>query len=190
MRLIVETARDLGRPVSVHASTPEGMRRAVLAGAATIEHGNDGTAEISALMARHGVALCPTLAAGDATSQYGGWRKGQDAEPASIRRKRESFRLALDAGVTIAAGSDVGVFPHGYNVRELELMVAYGMAPMQVLRSATSVNARVLRLDSAVGRIAIGLRADLIGVEGDPSRDIGALRRVRLVVKDGRLVGR
>ncbi len=119
MRLIVDTAKSLNRPVVVHASTPEGMRRAILAGAATIEHGDGGTAEIFKLMAERGVALCPTLAAGDATSQYGGWRKGQDPEPAGIRRKRESFKLAMDAGVIIASGSDVGVFPHGENTERI-----------------------------------------------------------------------
>jgi imidazolonepropionase-like amidohydrolase len=146
MTLIVETASSIGRPVVVHASTVEGMKRAVLAGARTIEHGDGGTAEVFKLMAEKGVALCPTLAAGDATSQYGGWKKGTDPEPAGIRRKRESFKLALDNGVTIAAGSDVGVFPHGDSVRELELMAAYGMSPLAVLKSATSVNARVLRM--------------------------------------------
>jgi imidazolonepropionase-like amidohydrolase len=185
MNLIVQTATSLGRPVVVHASTPEGMRRAVRAGARTIEHGDGGTADVFALMASAGVALCPTLAAGDATSQYGGWKKGVDPEPANIRRKRDSFKAALAAGVPIAAGSDVGVFPHGDSARELELMVAYGMKPIEALRSATSVNARVLRMESQIGRVAQGLLADLVAVNGDPIADVSALRRVTMVMKGG-----
>ena len=185
MKLIVDTARSLGRSVVVHASTPEGMRRAVLAGAETIEHGDGGTPEIFRMMKDAGVALCPTLAAGDATSQYGGWKKGQDPEPARIANKRASFKAALDAGVTIASGSDVGVFPHGDNARELELMAAYGMSPIDALRAATSVDARVLHMESQIGRVAPGLFADLIAVEGDPSQDISALRQVKFVMKNG-----
>jgi imidazolonepropionase-like amidohydrolase len=190
MSLIVQTARSIGRPVVVHSSTAEGMRRAVMAGAETIEHGDSGTAEIFKLMADHGVALCPTLAAGDATSQYAGWKKGVDPEPAGIRRKRDSFALALSAGVTIASGSDVGVFPHGENARELELMVAYGMTPAAALKAATAVNARVLHLDGQVGRVAQGLQADLVAVMGDPTKDISATRRVQLVIKSGAIVKR
>src|ERR1043165_830275 len=171
MALIVQTAKSIGRPVVVHSSTAEGMRRAVMAGAETIEHGDNGTAEIFKLMAEKGVALCPTLAAGDATSQYGGWKKGTDPEPAGIRRKRDSFKLALDSGVTIAAGSDVGVFPHGESARELELMVAYGMSPLATMKSATSVNARVLKMENQVGRVAQGLLADLVALDGDPTKD-------------------
>ena len=190
MNLIVLTASSIGRPVVVHSSTPEGMRRAVMAGARTIEHGDGGTAEIFKLMAAQGVALCPTLAAGDATSQYGGWKKGTDPEPAGIRRKRESFKLALDSGVTIAAGSDVGVFPHGESARELELMVAYGMPALAALKSATSVNARVMKMETQVGRIAPGLLADLIAVAGDPAADISATRKVSFVMKGGVVVRR
>ena len=185
MKLIVQTASSIGRPVVVHASTPEGMTRAVMAGAETIEHGDGGTAEVFKLMAERKVALCPTLAAGDATSQYGGWKKGTDPEPANIRRKRESFGRALAAGVTIAAGSDVGVFPHGDNARELELMVAYGMTPLAALASTTSVNARVMHLETQIGRVAQGLQADLVAVAGDPSKDISSVRRVQLVMKAG-----
>ena len=130
-------------PVAAHASTAEGMRRAVLAGVETIEHGDGGTPEVFRLMAERKVALCPTLAAGDAIAQYGGWKKGVDAEPARLARKRATFRAALDAGVTILSGSDVGVFAHGDNARELALMVDYGMSPLDAVRSATSVAARV-----------------------------------------------
>src|SRR5438876_349430 len=108
MKLAVETAKNAGVPVAVHATTPEGMRRAILAGAETIEHGDGGTPEIFKLMKEHNVALCPTLAAGDATSQYAGWVKGQGREPQGISRKQASVKAALDAGVTILSGRDVG----------------------------------------------------------------------------------
>jgi imidazolonepropionase-like amidohydrolase len=190
MNAIVNTAKTLGRPVAVHSSTPEGMRRAVLAGAETIEHGDGGTPEIFKLMAEKGVALCPTLAAGHATSQYAGWVPGQGQEPAGVQRKRESFKAALAAGVTIASGSDVGVFTHGDNAREIELMVQYGMNAIDALKSATSVDAKVLHMENQIGRVAQGLQADLVAVDGDPTKDMSVLHKVKLVLKAGAIVKR
>jgi imidazolonepropionase-like amidohydrolase len=185
MKLAVETAKSAGVPVAVHTSTPEGMRRATLAGAETIEHGDGGTADVFKLMAEHKVALCPTLAAGDATTQYGGWKKGQQPEPQNIARKRASFKAALDAGVTILSGSDVGVFTHGDNAREIEIMVDYGMPVAAAVKSATSVAARVLHMENQIGQVKQGLFADLIAVDGDPTKEVAALRRVTFVMKNG-----
>jgi len=188
LRSAVEIAESSGRHVVVHAATAEGMRRATLAGAVNIEHGDNGTEDVFRLMAERGVAFCPTLAAGDATQQYSGWRKGVDPEPARIRAKRASFKRALDAGVTICNGSDAGVFAHGDNARELELLVDYGMTPLQAMRTATSVTAKVLRMEDRIGAIREGLLADLVAVEGDPTRSIRDARNVRWVMKAGTVV--
>jgi imidazolonepropionase-like amidohydrolase len=187
LRRIVEVARSTGRYVVAHASTPEGMRRAIEAGVETIEHGNQGTPEVWKLMVERNVALCPTVAAGDATAQYAGWKKGIDPEPPGIAAKRQSFKAALAAGVTMCFGGDVGVYAHGDNVRDLEVMVDYGLPLVDGIRIATSGNAKLFHLDDRVGSIKPGLLADLIAVEGDPTKDIKALRRVKLVMKDGKI---
>lgn len=186
MRGAVEVAHSAGRIAVAHASTAEGMRRAVMAGVDTIEHGDGGTPEVFRLMRERGVAYCPTLAATDAISRYRGWN-GQAPEPESVRTKRTSFAAALAAGVPICMGGDVGVFAHGDNAREMELMAADGMRPADVLIAATSGNARAFHLTDR-GAMQAGLLADLVAVEGDPTADVSAVRRVRLVMKGGEVV--
>ncbi|MDO7845492.1 amidohydrolase family protein [Hymenobacter sp. M29] len=185
LTLIVQTARSAGRGVVAHASTPEGMRRAVLAGVETIEHGDEGTLEVFQLMKKRGVALCPTVAASDAIAQYKGWHNGQGPLPPRLQQKHLSMQAALKAGVTLALGGDVGVFAHGDNAREMELLVRdYGLTPLQVLRQATSGNAQIFHLADR-GSIRPGLLADLVAVAGDPTQDVAAVRQVQLVMKGG-----
>lgn len=184
--LIVKTAASSGRQVVAHAATPEGMRRATLAGVRTVEHGDGGTKEVFELMRERGVALCPTIAAGDAITQYRGWKKGIDPEPERIQQKRKSVQLALESGVEIVAGGDVGVFTHGENAVELELMVDYGMPPLEVLKTVTSGNANVFGL-SDLGRIKTGLLADLVAVQGKPHEHISDTRNVKMVMKGGKI---
>src|SRR5437867_4350406 len=170
LKLAVEVAKSAGIPVSAHSTSTEGARRAILAGVETIEHGDGLTPELFRLMKERGVALCPTLSI---------------ASPSAMENKKIVFKQALDSEVTIASGSDVGDFAHGDNEREIETMVAWGMPIIDALRSATSIDARVLHMEDKIGRVRTGLFADLIAVEGDPTKDLSTLRRVRFVMKDG-----
>ncbi len=184
---MVDAATSAGSYVVAHASTPEGIRRAVMAGVETIEHGDGGTREVFDLMKEKNVALCPTLAAGHAIERYRGWDPQNDPDTDRIRNKKRSFQTALESGVTIAFGGDVGVYPHGENYRELELMVDYGMSAQGALRSATRTNAKAFHLEN-LGEIKEGFTADLIAVKGDPTKDIRLMREVRFVMKDGAVI--
>ncbi len=185
IKVVVEVARLAGRPVAAHATTRPGMLNAANAGVATIEHGDGGDAEVFQLMARRGVALCPTLTINEALGRVRGEEGNGVAGSPRLAKATLALREALKAGVTIINGSDVGPFRHGEGGRELQLMVEAGMPAPDALRAATSVAARVLKVDDKVGAIKPGLLADLIAVEGDPTRDIAAVRRVRLVLKEG-----
>jgi len=186
LRALVEESHSAGRPVAAHATTPEGMRRAVLAGVDTIEHGYGGTEEVFRLMAEKGVAYLPTLTAAEAYAEYfDGYKPGQGALPAQLERALKAFKLALDNKVTIGLGSDVGVFAHGTSYRELEWMVRGGMTPVQALLSATSGNAKIVRMTDKLGSIRSSLYADLIAVSGDPTKDVTVLRKVSFVMKEG-----
>ena len=183
----VAVAHDAGRLAAAHATTAEGMRRAALAGVDTIEHGYGGTPAVFKLMHDKGIALCPTLGASEAYARYfQGWN-GQEPAPESVEENRRSFQLAMKAGVPICMGGDVGVFAHGKNWLEMEAMQRAGMSPAQVMIAATSGNARIFHLTDR-GAIRPGLLADLVAVEGDPTRDVSAVEHVRLVMKGGEVV--
>jgi imidazolonepropionase-like amidohydrolase len=184
LRAAVEAAHDAGRTVAVHTSTPEGMRRAISAGADTIEHGYGGTAEIYKAMRTAGMTLCPTLAAADASAHYAGWN-GAEPAPPHVVESRRAFAAARGAGVSLCVGGDVGVYAHGTNAREMELMAANGMPAAEVLIAATSGNARAFHIADRVGAIQPGLLADLVAVNGDPTRDLAVLRAPKLVMEGG-----
>ena len=186
LALIVKIANSSGRNVVAHAATAEGMRRAIMAGVSTIEHGDNGTSEVFKLMVQKNVCLCPTLAAGDATSQYKGWKKGIEPEPERLVTHRKTFKLALEAGVKICMGGDVGVFRHGDNAREMEMMHDYGMSNLEVLKSSTSTNAETFGLKD-LGKIQTNYLADIIAVEGNPIDNISVIRKVKLVMKGGKI---
>ena len=185
LKMINEVARSSGRGFVVHSKSKEGMRRAILAGTETIEHGDYLDKEIADLMKVHGVTFIPTLAAVEKITEYRGWKKGTVAAPLNITNKHNSFKIAMDAGVTIGMGGDVGVFTHGQNALEMELMVEYGMKPLDVLRAATSVNAKAFHMDNELGYLKPGYLGDIIIMNGDPLKDIKVTSDILFVMKGG-----
>jgi imidazolonepropionase-like amidohydrolase len=183
----VAVAHDAGRIAAAHATTAEGMRRAVLAGVDTVEHGYGGTPEVFKLMHDRGTGYCPTLAASEAYARYfSGWN-GQEPAPQEVQHDRRALQMAIAAGVRICMGGDVGVFPHGQNWLEMEAMQRAGMAPAEIMISATSRNASIFHLGDR-GEVKPGLLADLVAMPGDPTSNVAAVEHVDFVMKGGEIV--
>jgi imidazolonepropionase-like amidohydrolase len=185
LNALVSEAHSSGRPVAAHATTPEGMMRAILAGVNTIEHGFGGTDSVFRMMAKLKVAYLPTLTAEEAYAEYFDHYTRGGTPTTGMQQAMQAFKLALKNGVTIGCGSDVGVFTHGTSARELEWLVKGGMRPAQALLAATAVDAKILGINAQIGRIAPGLKADIVVVAGDPTQDISAVEKVRFVMKNG-----
>ena len=202
IRVIVQTAAMLDRRVAAHAHGTAGIKAAVRAGVTSIEHGSILDSEAVTLMKEHGTYLVPTLLAGFTAESLADAKALPPAIAAKAlavaSRARQSFKMAVAAGVKIALGTDAGVMRHGTNAREFELMVRYGgMAPMQAIVAGTLSGATLLGREHDVGSVATGKVADLVAVKGDPLQDITVLQHVDFVMKggavfkrDGLVVGR
>lgn len=190
LQAVVATAHDYQMTVAVHAHGAEGMKRAVLAGVDSIEHGTFMTDEIIALMKARGTYWVPTNMAGEWVAEKA---KESSYFPEIVRPKaaaigpqiRETFAKAHAAGVKIAFGTDSGVSPHGQNAHEFELMVAGGMPPMQAIQSATREAARLLKIEDRLGTIEEKKLADIVAVKGDPLAEISLMKNMAFVMKDG-----
>lgn len=190
LRAVIETARDYGMHVAAHAHGAEGMRRAVLAGVTTIEHGTKMTEEVMDLMKQKGTYYVPTIIAGKFVAEQA--KIPGYYHPAVVPKALEigpqihdTFRKAYQRGVKIAFGTDAGVYPHGENAKEFAYMVEAGMSPLEAILSATVVNAAILGLSEKIGTLEAGKLADIIATGGNPLEDIHAMEEVTFVMKEG-----
>ena len=190
LETIVKIAKDYGMTVAVHAHGTEGMKRAVLAGVDSIEHGTFMSPEVMELMKERGTFLVPTIMAG---AWVGDKAKEDGYFPEVVRPKAaaigpvilKTFHKAHQAGVKVAFGTDSGVSPHGENAREFELMVAGGMSPIQAIQAATINAAELLKIQDRLGTLAPKMTADIVAVKGDPIENIRLMRDISFVMKDG-----
>jgi imidazolonepropionase-like amidohydrolase len=190
LKAIIETAHDYGLQVAAHAHGVEGMKRAILAGVNTIEHGTKMTEEIMDLMKQKGTFYVPTITAGKFVAEQA--RVPGYYHPAVVPKAleigpqiQETFRKAYRRGVKIAFGTDAGVFPHGENAREFKYMVEAGMPAMDAILSATAVNSAILGISDKTGSLEPGKLADVIATDENPLEDISALEKVTFVMKEG-----
>ena len=192
LEAIVSTAGDYGMHVAAHAHGSEGMKRAVLAGVNSIEHGTFMTAEIMDLMVQKGTYYVPTIAAGMFVMEKA---KIPGYFPEIIKIKalevgkvmKSTFQAAYKKGVKISFGTDTGVSPHGENAKEFVYMVENGMEPMDAIRSATTTTAELLGIQDKLGSIEVGKLADLVAVSGDPIENIDSMLNVSFVMKEGKI---
>lgn len=190
LKAIVETARDYGMHVAAHAHGTEGMKRAVLAGITTIEHGTMMTEEIMDLMKEKGTWYIPTISAGKFVAEKA--KESGYYHPLVVPKAlaigpqiQQTFAMAYKKGVKIAFGTDAGVFPHGQNAKEFGYMVEAGMSPMDAIKAATSRAAEVLNMADKIGTIETGKLADIVAADENPLKNINTLERITFVMKEG-----
>lgn len=190
LKAIVETAKDYGMHTAAHAHGPEGMKRAVLAGITTIEHGTLMTEEVMALMKEKGTYHVPTISAGMFAAQQakvmGYYHPLVVPKALAIGSQiKDTFAKSYTAGVKIAFGTDAGVFPHGENGKEFTYMVEAGMPAMEAIKAGTSTNAGILGMADKIGTLEVGKLADIVATDENPLKNIKTMEAVSFVMKDG-----